>query len=217
MRVATFVMLRGQEVELYDTEEQQVEAIKDWWKENGKAVIFGAVLGLGGLFGWRYYQDTIIATQEAASERYMQVMDSLAASGVKAEDQVASFITANTDSEYAVLAALQLAKVQVDANQLDAAIAQLQEATNATQDPALLALINFRLARLLSEQGQFEQALTTLGKITDTGWAGRVGELKGDILLRKGDTEGAYNAYTEAQQAGDASEILQMKLDDLAK
>ncbi|PAR85254.1 YfgM family protein, partial [Vibrio cholerae] len=44
-------------MELYDTEEQQVEAIKDWWKENGKAVIFGAVIGLGGLFGWRYYQD----------------------------------------------------------------------------------------------------------------------------------------------------------------
>ena len=37
-------------MELYDTEEQQVEAIKDWWKENGKAVIFGAVIGLGGLF-----------------------------------------------------------------------------------------------------------------------------------------------------------------------
>ncbi|MGU3844696.1 YfgM family protein, partial [Vibrio diabolicus] len=44
-------------MELYDTEEQQVEAIKDWWKENGKAVIIGAVVGLGGLFGWRYYQD----------------------------------------------------------------------------------------------------------------------------------------------------------------
>ncbi len=217
MRVATFVMLRGQEVELYDTEEQQVEAIKDWWKENGKAVIFGAVIGLGGLFGWRYYQDSTIAAQEAASESYTKTIEQLAATGADAEAQVQSFIDANGETEYAVLASLQLAKVQVEANQLDAAIEQLQWASTASKDQALQAVINYRLARLQSEQGKFDAAVAQLDKITDEGWAGRVDELKGDILLRKGDAEGAYAAYTEAQQAGDASEALQMKLDDLAK
>ncbi|MGL5653635.1 MAG: YfgM family protein, partial [Vibrio sp.] len=72
-------------MELYDTEEQQVEAIKDWWKENGKAVMFGAVIGLGGLFGWRYYQDTVVAAQEAASHSYSQAVDALLAGGVAAE------------------------------------------------------------------------------------------------------------------------------------
>ncbi len=210
-------MLRGQEVELYDTEEQQVEAIKDWWKENGKAVIFGAVIGLGGLFGWRYYQDSTLAAQEAASESYSKVISTLATQGGDAEQQVQSFIDANGETEYAVLAALQLAKVQVEENQLDAAIEQLQWATTASKDQALLAVINYRLARLQSEQGKFEAAISQLDKITDEGWAGRVEELKGDILLRKGDAAGAYAAYTEAQQAGDASEALQMKLDDLAK
>lgn len=201
MRVATFVMLRGQEVELYDTEEQQVEAIKDWWKENGKAVIFGAVIGLGGLFGWRYYQDSTIAAQEAASESYTKTIEQLAATGADAEAQVQSFIDANGETEYAVLAALQLAKVQVEANQLDAAIEQLQWASTASKDQALQAVINYRLARLQSEQGKFDAAVAQLDKITDEGWAGRVDELKGDILLRKGDAEGAYAAYTEAQQA----------------
>ncbi|CSB48691.1 membrane protein [Vibrio cholerae] len=42
-------------------------------------------------------------------------------------------------------------------------------------------------------------------------------ELRGDILMRKGDSAAAYAAYTEAQQAEDASQTLQMKLDDLAK
>ena len=50
-------------MELYDSEEQQVEAIKDWWKENGKAVVLGVVVGLGGLFGWRYYQDSVVQAQ----------------------------------------------------------------------------------------------------------------------------------------------------------
>lgn len=211
------MMLRGQEVELYDTEEQQVEAIKDWWKENGKAVIFGAVIGLGGLFGWRYYQDSTIAAQEAASESYTKAVESLAATGAQAELQTQSFIDANGDTEYAVLAALQLAKVQVEANQLDAAIEQLQWATTASKDQALLAVIHYRLARLQAEQGNFDGSLAQLDNITDEGWQGRVDELKGDILLRKGDAEAAYAAYTEAQQAGDASEALQMKLDDLAK
>ncbi|EGU49366.1 hypothetical protein VII00023_10030 [Vibrio ichthyoenteri ATCC 700023] len=204
-------------MELYDTEEQQVEAIKDWWKENGKAVIFGAVIGLGGLFGWRFYQDTTLEAQEAASASYTKAMESLAATGAQAETQVQSFIEANGESEYSILAALQLAKVQVEANQLDEAITQLQWAKDATQDQALLAVINFRLARLQAEQGDFDSAIAQLANITDAGWTGRVEELKGDILLRKGDAEGAYAAYTEAQQAGDATEVLKMKLDDLAK
>ena len=63
-------------MELYDTEEQQVEAIKDWWKENGKSVILGAVIGLG-LFGWRYYQDSVTTAQETASESYTKAVQQL--------------------------------------------------------------------------------------------------------------------------------------------
>tara|TARA_Y100001956_G_scaffold22634_1_gene22292 strand:- start:5485 stop:6135 length:651 start_codon:yes stop_codon:yes gene_type:complete len=216
MKAATFDV-RGQEVELYDSEEQQVEAIKDWWKENGKAVIFGAVLGLGGLFGWRYYQDSVTAAQEAASESYTQAVQELAAKGAAGEAAVQGFIDANKDTQYAVLAALQLAKVQVEASNLDEALAQLEWAKTATKDEAVLAVINYRLARLKAEQGDFDAALSDLAAIADESWAGRVAEQKGDILLRKGDTQAAYAAYTEAQQSGDASQTLQMKLDDLAK
>lgn len=204
-------------MELYDTEEQQVEAIKDWWKENGKAVIFGAVIGLGGLFGWRYYQDSVVAAQEAASQSYSKAMDALQAKGIESEGTIQTFIDANKETEYAVLAAMQLAKAQVDAGQLDEALAQLEWAKEATKDAALKPLLTFRVARLQAEQGQFDDALTQLTSIQEKSWAGRVAELRGDILMRKGDSAAAYAAYTEAQQAEDASQTLQMKLDDLAK
>lgn len=204
-------------MELYDTEEQQVEAIKDWWKENGKAVMFGAVIGLGGLFGWRYYQDSVVAAQEAASHSYSQAVDALLAGGVAAEATLQTFIDANPKTEYAVLAAMQLAKVQVEAGHLDEALAQLEWAKGATQDPALQPLLSLRVARVQAEQGQFDEALAQLSSIQQSAWAGRVAELRGDILLRKGDSTGAYAAYTEAQQTTDASQTLQMKLDDLAK
>ncbi|EJL6480724.1 YfgM family protein [Vibrio cholerae] len=204
-------------MELYDTEEQQVEAIKDWWKENGKAVIFGAVIGLGGLFGWRYYQDSVVAAQEAASQSYSKAMDTLQAKGIESEGTIQTFIDANKETEYAVLAAMQLAKAQVEAGQLDEALAQLEWAKGATKDAALKPLLTFRVARLQAEQGQFDDALTQLTSIQEKSWAGRVAELRGDILMRKGDSAAAYAAYTEAQQAEDASQTLQMKLDDLAK
>ncbi|BCK21699.1 tetratricopeptide repeat protein [Vibrio cholerae] len=204
-------------MELYDTEEQQVEAIKDWWKENGKAVIFGAVIGLGGLFGWRYYQDSVVAEQEAASQSYSKAMDALQAKGIESEGTIQTFIDANKETEYAVLAAMQLAKAQVEAGQLDEALAQLEWAKGATKDAALKPLLTFRVARLQAEQGQFDDALTQLTSIQEKSWAGRVAELRGDILMRKGDSAAAYAAYTEAQQAEDVSQTLQMKLDDLAK
>ncbi|EGR1836486.1 tetratricopeptide repeat protein [Vibrio cholerae] len=204
-------------MELYDTEEQQVEAIKDWWKENGKAVIFGAVIGLGGLFGWRYYQDSVVAAQEAASQSYSKAMYALQAKGIESEGTIQTFIDANKETEYAVLAAMQLAKAQVEAGQLDEALAQLEWAKGATKDAALKPLLTFRVARLQAEQGQFDDALTQLTSIQEKSWAGRVAELRGDILMRKGDSAAAYAAYTEAQQAEDASQTLQMKLDDLAK
>ncbi|EHH2560863.1 YfgM family protein [Vibrio parahaemolyticus] len=204
-------------MELYDTEEQQVEAIKDWWKENGKAVIIGAVVGLGGLFGWRYYQDTVIQASETASQSYTTAMNTLQEKGVDAQSDVQAFIESNEVKEYSVLAALQLAKAQVEAKDFAAALEQLKWAQSNTKDAALSPLISYRIARIETEMGNFDAANTELGKVTDTAWAGRIAELRGDIALRQGDKDAAYVVYTEAQQAADASPTLQMKLDDLAK
>ncbi|TOF77758.1 YfgM family protein [Vibrio parahaemolyticus] len=204
-------------MELYDTEEQQVEAIKDWWKENGKAVIIGAVVGLGGLFGWRYYQDTVIQASETASQSYTTAMNTLQEKGVDAQSDVQAFIESNEVKEYSVLAALQLAKAQVEAKDFTVALEQLKWAQSNTKDAALSPLISYRIARIETEMGNFDAANTELGKVTDTAWAGRIAELRGDIALRQGDKDAAYAAYTEAQQAADASPTLQMKLDDLAK
>ncbi|ENO8975788.1 YfgM family protein [Vibrio parahaemolyticus] len=204
-------------MELYDTEEQQVEAIKDWWKENGKAVIIGAVVGLGGLFGWRYYQDTVIQASETASQSYTTAMNALQEKGVDAQSDVQAFIESNEVKEYSVLAALQLAKAQVEAKDFAAALEQLKWAQSNTKDAALSPLIIYRIARIETEMGNFDAANTELGKVTDTAWTGRIAELRGDIALRQGDKDAAYAAYTEAQQAADASPTLQMKLDDLAK
>ncbi|WP_261815859.1 YfgM family protein [Vibrio gallicus] len=204
-------------MELYDSEEQQVEAIKDWWQENGKAVILGAVIGLGGLFGWRYYQDSVVDNQEAASHAYNTTIQTLQTKGLDATADVQTFIDNNSGREYAVLAAMQLAQAQIAAANYKPALEQLEWAKANTKDSALLPVIEIRAVRVKAETGDVEGAISELAAIKAEGYEGRLAELKGDLLLRKGDSEGAYSAYTEAQQAKDASQTLQLKLDDLAK
>jgi predicted negative regulator of RcsB-dependent stress response len=105
----------------------------------------------------------------------------------------------------------------VDAKDLSAALEQLKWAQSNTKDAALSPLISYRIARIEAEMGNFDAANAELDKVTDAAWTGRIAEQRGDIALRQGDKEAAYAAYTEAQQAADASPTLQMKLDDLAK
>ncbi|MGO1296627.1 MAG: YfgM family protein [Vibrio sp.] len=204
-------------MELYDTEEQTVEAIRDWWKENGKAIIVGAVLGLGGLLGWNYYQGSQTTMQENASANYAQTMQVLSDDSTKAQAQVQDYIDAHKDTAYAVLASMQLAKVQVESGELKKALTQLKWAQSHSDDQALTPVIAVRTARVQSELKQYDNALATLKNVKAKGWEGRVDELRGDILLAKGDKSGAYSAYSQAQQAKDVSQTLQMKLDDLAK
>ena len=82
-------------MEAYETEEQQVEAIKSWWKENGKAVVIGGVVGIGAILGWKYYQSSQITAKETASAAYERALTALQASGA---DAVSSSVEASTSS-----------------------------------------------------------------------------------------------------------------------
>ncbi|MGF1784741.1 tetratricopeptide repeat protein [Photobacterium swingsii] len=203
-------------MDVYETEEQQVEAIKSWWKENGKAVVLGAVIGLGGLYGWRFYQGEIQAGKEQASDAYTQAMTALESGNDAAVADVKAFIAGHESSQYSVLASLQLAKVQVQKGELDAAAEQLNWAIEKTSDEAILPLAQTRLARIYAEQQKFDQAMTELDKVTAESWKAKVEELRGDILLQQGDSAAAREAYVQAQQLG-TSPVVQMKLDDLAQ
>ncbi|KDM91940.1 YfgM family protein [Photobacterium galatheae] len=198
------------------TEEQQVEIIKAWLKENGKAVVLGAVLGLGGLYGWRYYQAEVQTAKEQASEAYTQTVQALSSGDDGAMSQAQTFIHDFESSHYAVLTALQLAKVQIEKNDLDAAAAQLKWAIGHTEDDALLSVAHTRLARILAAQKSYDEALAELDKVKAESWKGKVAELRGDILLQKGDQSAAREAYLRAKELG-ASPALQIKLDDLAQ
>ncbi|MDP2570157.1 YfgM family protein [Photobacterium damselae subsp. piscicida] len=201
----------------YATEEQQVEAIKSWWTDNGKAVVIGAVIGLGGLWGWRYYQGEVQAGKEQASNSYTQVMAMLESGKSDAIADTQAFIQAHKDSHYSVLAALQLAKAQIVAKDLNGAAEQLKWVAANSTDQAILPLAKTRLARVYLQQDKYDEALAELKTVKMASWKAKVDELRGDVLLKKGDTDAARDAYIEAQEAGANSPVLRIKLDNLAQ
>ena len=203
-------------MEVYTTEEQQVEVIKNWWKENGTSVIAGTVIGLVGLFGWRYYNELQQTNQEAASQAYNAMTAQLAKGDDAALEQAKSFISAHQGDAYAELAALQLAAAAVKAGKLDLAAEQLTQVA-ANGDESIKPIAALRLARVLKDQGKADEALAQLGKINNDAFKAQVAEVRGDVLLGQGKPEEARDAYQVAADAGglQSSAELKLKMDDL--
>lgn len=206
-------------IEGYETEEQQVDAIKQWWKDNGNTLVIGAVVGLAGLWGWRFYNDSVVEGQEKASQAYQDMLVQFEAQGADAETaNVQAFIDNNSSSNYAVLASLLLAKEAVAKQDFELAKSQLTQLQSQNKYAPLNPLINLRLARVEMELGQYAEALTTLTMITEEGFIAKAEQVKGTVFLKQGDINNARVAFQSAIDAskGHVDPILQLQFDDLA-
>lgn len=201
-------------MEQFETEEQQIEAIKKFWRENGLAIVIGAAVGLGGLWGWRAYSDNQELAKEASSDAYQVAMDSLAEDETKLGD-AKDFIAENPDSGYAVLAALQVAKAAVDRQDYAEASAQLQWVTTHTDDETVQAIALLRLARIQLQQEKTQEALATLDKVSSDAFVGLRKEIEGDVYVATGNTSKAKAAYLAALEDNQTNNLLQIKIENL--
>lgn len=206
-------------MEIYNTEEQQVEAIKRFWKENGLAIAAGVVLGLGGLYGWRYYQSSQLEKTMTQSQAYSQLLEKAQADdSTELAQQFQSFVDTNADSSYAMLAAFVAAKEAVEKKDYAAAVKSLNFVVSSAKQPEMKALAQLRLARVQLEQKNHAAALSTLAAALPEAFKAQQEELKGDALLQAGEAAKAKTAYLAAQSASKDSQspILKVKLDELA-
>lgn len=202
-------------MEQYETEEQQVEAIKRFWKENGLALVIGALLGFGGLLGWRYYNDSQIEAKEQASFAYEKVSEELL-KGEVGFSQANTFIENHSDTGYAMLMALEMAQQSIERKDLSEAAKQLEFVTNNAKLSAIKSVAQVRLARIQIEQGKLELALASADQVTDPAFKGQSQEIKGDIYQAQQLFDKARAAYSAALETNKRDRILKMKLDNLA-
>ncbi|WP_417665735.1 YfgM family protein [Pseudidiomarina sp.] len=196
-----------------ETEDQQIERIKQFWNEHGKGIIAGLIVGFGLFYGWRYYDAQTRANQEEASQQFESILVQLEAGQENSMTAAQEFVT-NSDTTYAQLAALELAKHAVDNNDYATAISALQSVRDSAE-PAIRAVADIRQARLLLAQEQYDAAMAAAQAAESvTAFKAQAAELKGDILLAQGDTTGARSAYQAALDAG-AESLVEIKLNSI--
>ena len=198
----------------YQTDEEQVEAIKRWWKENGKSVIGGIALGLavvGGGKGWMEYSRVQAENNSNLYESFSQAArtDNLEAAAQRADQLMADA----GKSAYAAFAALEMAKLQYQAGDKEKARQRLQWVVDNAAEPAVKQLAQLRLANLLLDMDKPDEAAALAQSVSQGEFAAEFNALKGDIALAKGDKEAARQAWQKALDEG-ATDVtgLRMKL-----
>jgi predicted negative regulator of RcsB-dependent stress response len=208
-------------VETYQTEDEQVQAIKDWWKENGRAVIAGLVIGIGIIAGYRYWTKYQTTQSEQASIIYAQVVASTAtANKEKAFEEGLNLITNYSGTPYAGLAALSLAKLALADADYATAATHLRWILDNDNDTGLQHVARLRLARVLAADNKPDLALSLLNEPDTTGFTTLYQEVRGDILLQQGKQAEAAAEYNKAladlNMNPQRRRILEMKYNDLA-
>lgn len=210
------------------TEEEQIEALKKWLSENGVSLLLGIVLALGGVFGYRAWENSVRQTGEAASAIYEELVSAVGTvpeSGLSEEMLTTGRSLADElkndhgGSSYALFAGMTMAKLAVDAGDLDKAVNELKWVLANGAEGTIEILSRIRLARVMSAQELYEEALVVLEpKLELAAHRSTWEEVKGDVYLSMDRTDEARQAYQLAvsslSQEG-SRPYLNMKLADL--
>ena len=209
-------------MEEYMNEQEQWEWLRSRAREYGPWVVAGVALAATGLWGWKWWQARKEEGLLQAAGQYELVIAAAGKNDLASTSSLADKLQQeHPGTGYAEQAMLAAASLQVENNQLAAAIERLQKVMVATPDTELALTVRLRIARLQLEQKQPDAALATLAAATPGAFAPRYAEVRGDALLAKGDREGALKAYHEAQDAlqsaGEANELLTLKINELTR
>lgn len=198
-------------------EEQEINQLKDWWKENGKTIIVAFILGVGGMFGWRYWQAHQAEQIAQASAQYDALIYSAEQDEQAKKANIEQFVQANSKTAYAVFTLLDEAKKATEKQDFAAAEANLNQALTQSQDEVLTSIVALRLSAVQFQLGQLDNALTTLNQVKGESFNARKALLTGDIQVAKGDKVAAKNSFDQAQQSGSQLEqqMAKMKLNNL--
>ena len=207
------------------TDEETVQALKDWWKQNGASLLIGVGAALAIVFGWQAWQNQQMQHRTEAASQFANLINTYTDESQENRAETVEFVASTlredyADSAYAIYGSLILAKQQLmDQNDAEAAISTLEWANGqADQSSPLSLIIRSRLARAQFDVEQYDAALSTIDGAANADSFGAIfSELRGDILLAQGNSEQAREAYLKAreQSGAERSGVLELKLADL--
>ncbi len=206
-------------VDIHLSDDEQAERLKAWWKENGTSVIIGAVVGIGVIVGVNFWRDYKTSQGETASALYEMMLGNYRQQNMAVAETTGGQIMGNFSSTpYAGKAALLLAKISFDKNDLTSAKSQLRWAVHNSIEPATVHAARLRLARILLSEKQYVQVDELISVDDLGGFESEYLEIRGDLHMARGEAEQAREAYLAAAQelpeGSSYGDILNMKADN---
>lgn len=201
-------------------EQEQLEGLMAWWKDNRNWVLGAALFALisvGGWRGWHYYQAK--QANEAAT-LYAQFTEQLATNDAKRiNDAAAAVMDKYAGTVYAARAALAAAQVNEQGKAIPQAKTQLQWVLDHASEATLKDVAHLRMAAILLDEKNYSDALKQLDATHPAAFDGLYADLRGDVLSAQGKNDEARLAYQQAFDKTDAKstyrQLIQLKLDDL--
>jgi predicted negative regulator of RcsB-dependent stress response len=186
-------------------EQEQLDAVKRFWKQYGNLITWVLVLVLGGFAawnGWQWWQ----RDQAIKAGAMFDELDRAAQAGeIDKVTRIFNDLKERFGSTtFAQQGALLTAKAQTEKNQSDAAIATLQWVATQGGEAEFKTIARLRLAGLLLDSKKPDEALKQLDEATSPDFAALVADRRGDVLLSQGKGEEAQASYLRAWQAMDA-------------
>ena len=210
----------------FETEEEQIDAIKAWWKKNGTALLTAILIFVVVFSAWRYWNNynQVQATNASSIYEVMQLNMQQGTFGEVSRDAL-KLMQEQPKSPYASAAALLLAKYNFSKGALDEAQENLEWVNEHATEPTMKRTAMMRLARLFADQQKFEQALTIMNAVNATQLMptekGHFDYISGVIAIAKNETSAAQDAFKNVIDNAGASQTLkglaQIQLDDLPK
>jgi predicted negative regulator of RcsB-dependent stress response len=201
-------------------EQEQLDLVKSKVRELWIYVVAGIAIGLGGLAGWNWWKERREVQAQTASVRYEELLQAFGRNDATRGNTLLAELKADYAwTPYPALGELIATRVHVEANELDKAAAGLKSVMDTAHDDEIKMIARLRLARVLSAQSKHDEALSLL-KVEEAGeFASRISDVRGDVLLAKGDRDGALREYLAARQGENDGrldfDMLDLKIRDL--
>lgn len=203
---------------IYDTEEEQLEAVKGWWKENGTSTVVGIAIGVAVIVGWNYWREHKQDQANQASAVYDQLLKAAETDQKDSVDKLAKRLQEQfVNSNYAAYGGLFQAKVKVQQGDI-AAAKEILKKIAAGKDKELSHIAKIRLVKLMLASGEYEQGLQVINDVDQAAaakFSDNYDELVGDLYVALDRSDEARTAYQKALKNGYQSPLLQLKINDL--
>ncbi|MDP1535011.1 MAG: tetratricopeptide repeat protein [Rubrivivax sp.] len=186
-------------------EQEQLDALKAFWKQHGNLITWVLIAVLGAYAAWNGWN----WWQRDQSLKASAMYDELERAAEAGDAERGGRVFADLQQRYprtafAQQGGLAAAKVQFDKGQTDAAKASLTWVAENGLEDEVRALARLRLAALLADAKQYDEAHKQLDAAKGAGFEALVADRRGDLLMAQGKTDEARSAYQAAWKAMDA-------------